>query len=138
FLGPIIVAQKDRPVRIKFINKLPLESVEPFFIPVDTTVMGSGMGPLTSGGASCNPVYDPRLGETKPDCAEYTRNRAELHLHGGLNPWISDGTPHQWITPAGEATVYPKASNVQYVPDMWFNASGDAIASCAGQTTCGA
>lgn len=137
FLGPIIVAQKNRPVRIKFINKLPLESVEPFFLPVDTTVMGSGMGPLTSGGASCNPVYDPRLGETKPDCAEYTKNRAELHLHGGLNPWISDGTPHQWITPAGEATVYPKASNVQYVPDMWFDASGNVITSCAGQTTCG-
>ena len=31
-------------------------------------------------------------------------NRATLHLHGGLSPWISDGTPHQWITPAGETT----------------------------------
>ena len=29
-------------------------------------------------------------------------NRATLHLHGGITPWISDGTPHQWITPAGE------------------------------------
>ncbi len=28
-----------------------------------------------------------------------------LHLHGGITPWISDGTPHQWITPAGETTA---------------------------------
>ncbi|WP_418606080.1 hypothetical protein [Georgenia sp. SUBG003] len=29
----------------------------------------------------------------------YPENRATLHLHGGITPWISDGTPHQWITP---------------------------------------
>lgn len=27
-------------------------------------------------------------------------------VHGGNTPWISDGTPHQWITPAGEAAAY--------------------------------
>ncbi len=30
----------------------------------------------------------------------YTQNRATLHLHGGNTPWISDGTPDQWTTPA--------------------------------------
>ena len=45
-------------------------------------------------------------------------NRATLHLHGGRTPWISDGTPHQWITPAGENTSYPKGVSVQNVPDM--------------------
>ena len=39
---------------------------------------------------------------------KYTQNRATLHLHGGLTPWISDGTPHQWITPAAEVTSYPE------------------------------
>ena len=34
----------------------------------------------------------------------FVKNRATLHLHGGNTPWISDGTPHQWITPAGEMT----------------------------------
>ena len=34
-------------------------------------------------------------------------NRATLHLHGGITPWISDGTAHQWITPAGEMTDWP-------------------------------
>ena len=48
----------------------------------------------------------------------YTENRATLHLHGGITPWISDGTPHQWITPADETTPYPEGVSVQNVPDM--------------------
>ncbi|HVN96619.1 MAG TPA: multicopper oxidase domain-containing protein [Syntrophorhabdaceae bacterium] len=28
-------------------------------------------------------------------------NRAATHLHGGLTPWISDGTPFQWFDPNG-------------------------------------
>ena len=48
----------------------------------------------------------------------YTQNRATLHLHGGNSPWISDGTPHQWITPAGETTAYKKGLGFQNVPDM--------------------
>ena len=41
-----------------------------------------------------------------------------MHLHGGVTPWISDGTPYQWITPAGTTTSYPKGVSVQNVPDM--------------------
>ena len=40
-------------------------------------------------------------------------NRATLHLHGGITPWISDGTPHQWITPAGENTAWPQGVSVE-------------------------
>ena len=98
YLGPLIIATKDRPVRIKFTNSLPINSGGNLFIPVDTTVMGAGMGPV--------------MGEM------YTQNRAELHLHGGATPWISDGTPHQWTTPAGESTPYPKGVSVVNVPDM--------------------
>ena len=50
------------------------------------------------------------------DC--FAENRATLHLHGGISPWISDGTPHQWITPAGENTSYPKGVSVVNVPGM--------------------
>ena len=52
------------------------------FLPVDETLPGAGFGP------------DGKV--------KFTQNRAELHLHGGDNAWISDGHPHQWITPAGE------------------------------------
>ena len=45
YLGPIIVATKDRPVRIKFTNKLPTGEAGDLFIPVDTSVMGAGEGP---------------------------------------------------------------------------------------------
>ena len=95
----MISAQRDRPVRVKFINMLPTGSGGNLFLPVDTTLDGAGTGPL--GGSTL-----------------YTQNRATLHLHGGFTPWISDGTPHQWITPAGENTPYPKGVSVQNVPDM--------------------
>ena len=42
YLGPLIIAQKDRPVRIKFTNSLPTGAGGNLFLPVDTTIMGSG------------------------------------------------------------------------------------------------
>ncbi len=107
FLGPVIVAERDVPVRIKFINNLSTGTGGNLFIPVDTTVMGAGMGPL---GMAAMPM-------------DYTQNRATLHLHGSNTVWISDGTTHQWITPAGEMTDYPQGVSVSPVPDM--NDNGD-------------
>jgi FtsP/CotA-like multicopper oxidase with cupredoxin domain len=95
--GPTIIANRNRPVRVKFMNKLPIGSGGNLFLPVDTSIMGAGMGP--NGGS-------------------YTQNRATLHLHGGATPWISDGTPHQWTTPAGENTTYTEGVSVYNVPDM--------------------
>ena len=121
YLGTSIVAQRDRPVRIKFTNYLPTGMGGDLFLPVDTTVMGAGMGPLDMMGM-------PGMKEN------YTQNRGTLHLHGGATPWISDGTPHQWTTPAGEMTQYPKGVSVEYVPDMWF-VNGTVIPNTIGQTT---
>jgi len=97
YLGPTIVAQKDRPVRIKFTNELPTGTAGDLFVPVDESIMGAGSG---------------------PDGGTYTENRADLHLHGGASPWISDGTPHQWVTPASEDTTYTRGASVKNVPDM--------------------
>jgi FtsP/CotA-like multicopper oxidase with cupredoxin domain len=117
YLGPLISAERDRPVRILFRNLLPTGQGGNLFIPVDTTVMGSGMGPDMGGMMEMDPQR-PMCGEfPKPDGC-YTENRATLHLHGGISPWISDGTPHQWITPAGEDTMYPRGVSVTNVPDM--------------------
>ncbi len=136
YLGPLIMATKDRPVRVKFINALPNGSAGDLFLPVDTTIMGSGEGP------NCAPA-DPMDPMGPMNCEMYTQNRADLHLHGGRTPWISDGTPHQWITPAGEATNYKQGVSVVNVPDMWFKADGTMIteatfpgSNCAGSTTC--
>ena len=52
-----------------------------------------------------------RVPQGRIDC--FKDNRATLHLHGGITPWISDGTPHQWITPAGETTGYPQGVSVR-------------------------
>ena len=45
YLGPMIVAQTGRPVRVKFTNMLGLGAAGNLFLPVDPTVMGAGMGP---------------------------------------------------------------------------------------------
>ena len=101
YLGPLIIAQKNRPVRIRFENHLGVGSAGDLFIPVDTTMMGAGLGPLGPAGGL------------------YTQNRAAIHLHGGNTPWISDGTAHQWITPVGETTTsYLKGASQQNVPDV--------------------
>ncbi len=121
YLGPVIIAKSfdprkapgvggnGWPVRLKIVNNLPRQGAPGAFglagqlpIPVDTTVMGAGTGPL-------NPFE------------LYTQNRVTTHLHGGFTPWISDGTPHQWKVPAGEtiaSTSYPKGASFQNVPDM--------------------
>ncbi|MFO0956827.1 MAG: hypothetical protein U0800_05085 [Isosphaeraceae bacterium] len=44
YLGPMIVSQANRPVRIKFTNNLPTGMGGDLFLPVDTTVMGAGAG----------------------------------------------------------------------------------------------
>jgi FtsP/CotA-like multicopper oxidase with cupredoxin domain len=98
YLGPIIVANSNRPVRIEFTNELPTDAGGDLFLPVDTTAMGAGKGP--------------------DGTTDYKQSRAVIHLHGGLTPWISDGTPNQWTTPAGDTTKYPKGVSVYGVPDM--------------------
>lgn len=137
YLGPLIIATKydptlpagvggnGKPVRIKFTNNLPADSL---FLPVDTSLMGSGPYEIN---------YDPAtkvLGSTVT--GTFSKSRATLHLHGGHSPWISDGTPHQWVESKNEATAYPKGVSVGYVPDMWFDAAGATVTECAGQTTC--
>ncbi len=133
YLGPAIVATKDKPVRILFRNLLPTGVDGNLFLPVDTTVMGAGAGPnmmtldangvpmemAPDLGSVTDGVRNPMCGmpgQKMPDC--YSENRATLHLHGGITPWISDGTPHQWTTPAGENTDYPQGVSVSNVPDM--------------------
>jgi FtsP/CotA-like multicopper oxidase with cupredoxin domain/cell division inhibitor SulA len=107
YLGPVIVATKDVPVRVKYSNLLPTGHYDAvtglrngdLFLPVDRTLMGAGAG--HNGGTEL-----------------FTENRASIHLHGGNTPWISDGTPHQWLTPAGEVTSYKTGPSFQNVPDM--------------------
>ncbi len=141
YLGPTIVANKDKPVRVLFRNLLPNGEAGDLFLPVDTSLMGSGMGPnavmldpvtkvpmdmVQDDGTVLDGVRNQMCGETddpgdslKPNVC-FSENRGTLHLHGGVTPWISDGTPHQWITPAGSETFtdYPKGVSVSNVPDM--------------------
>ncbi|HWO50309.1 MAG TPA: multicopper oxidase domain-containing protein, partial [Ornithinibacter sp.] len=134
YLGPFIAATKNKPTRIVFRNLLPTGADGDLFLPVDSSMMGSGMGPMgmtepTDSKATDDAVRDPECTKDPKSPMCFKDNRATLHLHGGTTPWISDGTPHQWITPAGEDTPWPQGVSVQNVPDM---------KDAAGLTTCDA
>jgi len=143
YLGPTIVAQKDRAVRITFYNLLPSGVGGDLFMPVDTTIMGSGMGPMdlmmepedmgTVMDMVRNPMCTDKYSNGMRDMC-FTDNRATLHLHGGNTPWISDGTPHQWVTPADETTPWPEGVSVVSVPDMvGADAAARGIPDCSGK-----
>ncbi|HEY5911172.1 MAG TPA: hypothetical protein VJA21_11270, partial [Verrucomicrobiae bacterium] len=109
YLGPVIVATTGVPTRIKFYNLLPAGAAGDLFLPIDVSFAGAGTG---------------------PDGTLYSQNRATLHLHGGDNPWISDGTALQWITPAGEPSNFKKGVSQQNVPDMLpLPVTGDGTAT---------
>lgn len=121
YLGPVIMARRDRPVRIKFINQLPTGSAGTLFLPVDHTSVDLGWPagePPTRAG---QPADDPLTG-----AGHRTQNRAVLHLHGATNPWISAGNPDQWLAPAGSPTGDPSGGSndgstgpgLVTVPDM--------------------
>ncbi len=117
YLGPLILAHTNVPVRLHFSNDLNTSAAGGnLYVPMDSTLAGAGLG---------------------PDGLPYTENRATIHLHGGNTPWISDGTQHQWTVPALETTTHKKGLSVGYVPDMWYDAAGVEIAACKGQLTCG-
>lgn len=123
WLGPFIMSTKDRPTRVIFHNYLPKGAEGDLFLPVDSSMMGSGMGPQTmtdpvDSKSVLDEVRNPACTQSPKDAMCFTDNRATLHLHGGITPWISDGTPHQWITPAGESTQWPQGVSVGNVPDM--------------------
>ena len=140
YMGPIIVATKDRPVRIVFYNLLPTGSAGDLFIPVDTTFMGAGMGPMDmmapmDQGSVTDEVRNPMCGETTKDRSKcYADTRASIHLHGGITPWISDGSPHQWITPANEQTGWPEGVAVSQVPDMVGSGLPAGVPDCSSPT----
>lgn len=121
YLGPIIEADQHIPSRVKFYNALPIGRADPtkynqpnyprngdLFIPSDESLAGSGFGP------------DGRF--------KFSQNRAMIHLHGGDNPWISDGGPHQWITPARESGQFAVDGTyvMPWAPNTYINV-GDKV-----------
>jgi spore coat protein A len=77
YLAGIIVATRGTPVLLSVTNFLPNRHV----LPVDPTIMAGPNGQMVG---------------------DLPTNRIATHLHGGLTPWFSDGTPFQWFTPSGQ------------------------------------
>lgn len=95
YLGGTIVAHKNRPVRISFMNQLPNKHP----LPIDHSLMGAEVD---------QPV-----------------NRAAPHLHGGFVSWVSDGGPKTWFTPNGGPTGVSRLKwlpdkNGRLTDDVWY------------------
>jgi FtsP/CotA-like multicopper oxidase with cupredoxin domain len=109
YLGPIILTTTGTPVRVKMVNFLPTGAATldvngrviarngDMFLPVDETLPGAGVTTIRD---------------------KFPQNRVGFHLHGGDSPWISDGTPHQWIAAVGDTTPHKKGDRLTNVPDM--------------------
>ena len=112
YLAGAIVAKRGTPVILSVTNLLPKKHI----LPVDETIMAGPNG-LTVG--------------------DLPHNRIVTHLHGGLTPWFSDGTPFQWYTPHGERgpcfmnipgyPAPPPGTGTQYYPNaasarlVWYH-----------------
>ncbi len=86
YLGGVIVANANRPVRLTMRNNLP----EDHILPVDKTLK----------------MWNGAMGHAQGV------NRMSIHLHGGFPPWISDGTPFQDFDPNGgygSSAAFPPA-----------------------------
>ncbi len=94
YLGPVIVATKDRATRIKYSNLLPPGAAT--CNGVVPSVLGPCAGVVDRHGDLPLPVDATLAG------GALQQNRIDVHLHGGLTPWISDGNPHQWTIPVGD------------------------------------
>ncbi len=70
-LGGVVIAARNTATRLRMTNNLPPTNI----IPNDSTVL------IASDGKA--------------------QNRIAIHLHGGFVPWISDGGPFDWWSPAG-------------------------------------
>ena len=85
YLGPVIIAQKDRPVRIKFTNNLPTGAAGNLFVPVDTTIMGSGPYEVN---------YDPATKALLPDNVTGTFHAEPGHPPSPWRPHPLDQRRH--------------------------------------------
>ncbi|HEX9024244.1 MAG TPA: multicopper oxidase domain-containing protein [Geobacteraceae bacterium] len=99
YLGGLIIASKDRPVRLRMRNGLVNNS---------------------------HPVAVDQLPDLAMPGEAGKFNRIATHLHGGFVPWISDGGPFTWFDPNGNYGPSAKdgSGNVISIPDMGTPPSG--------------
>lgn len=85
--GPTIVTESDKPIKVKWMNDLP---VTPHLLPVDKTVHGAGGVPEV---------------------------RTVVHLHGANVQPDSDGFPDAWFTNGFQETGPSFTNEVYYYPN---------------------
>ena len=100
YLGPVIVATRNQPTQIRFVNNLgntASSNVLAFVNSTDQTLHWAD--PLNDGANMCAHIGGMPMG----DCAQHYAGPipAVPHLHGGEVPPVIDGGPDAWFTSDG-------------------------------------
>ncbi|WP_218006945.1 multicopper oxidase family protein [Microtetraspora fusca] len=89
YLGPTLIADRDRPVVVRYRNRLPDRHLLQSAVDVTMWKNVPGVPP------------DPPGGRMPQNFPERTTTWTVTHLHGGFNFSDSDGGPEAWFTPDG-------------------------------------
>lgn len=144
YMGPVLNATKGVATRMKLLNLLPVGRAELQRDAAGAPILVKGQVQVARRNGDLFLPVDPSLAGagTGPDGTRYTQNRVSPHLLGSDAPWISAGSPHQWVAALGEEDParsgslasqivdplslggYLKGANVVNVPDMYDPGAG--------------
>ncbi|HEX9118569.1 MAG TPA: hypothetical protein VGA61_21060, partial [Anaerolineae bacterium] len=132
YLGPVIVASRNKPSRVLFDNLLPTGPAGNLFIPTDTTYMGAGMGPMGAiteikvnaiGGGYATPpavtIAKPGTGGIQATAEAHINGAGqvtEIHITNGGSGYAAGSTPA--VTLAAPPLGGTQATAVATVPMM--------------------
>lgn len=140
YLGPVIIAKRGVPTRVRFINNLGTAAnskLRAYTDSIDRTIHWAD--PENHGANDCamHGMMAPMGTPPSPECTQKFTGSipAVAHLHGGEVPSEVDGGPHAWFTSDGTAKgegyysapgansneaiyVYP---NTQEAAPIWFH-----------------
>jgi spore coat protein A len=106
YLAGAIVATRDTPILLTVQN---------------------GLGGFESAAGNILPIDPGLMASETSSVGDLPQNRIATHLHGGLTPWFSDGTPFQWYAPDGSrgtsfmnvpGTAPPAGTATYYYPNQ--------------------
>jgi FtsP/CotA-like multicopper oxidase with cupredoxin domain len=144
YMGPVLNATKGVATRIKLLNLLPVGRAVLQRDAAGAPVLVKGQVQVTQRNGDLFVPVDSSLegAGTGPDGNRYTQNRISPHVLGSDAPWMSAGSPHQWVAALGEEdparsgslasqiidplslSGYLKGASVANVPDMYDPGAG--------------
>ena len=119
----MIAATKDKPVRLVFHNLLPTGSDGDLFMPMDSTLMGAGMGPMgmpdpVDEGSVLDEVRNPVCDQSPKPADCYKDNRAASTCTAASARGSATARRTSGSRLPTRTRQWPQGDDVRVVPDM--------------------